>query len=91
MKNEEKPEAWLNTFVRAIVFWLSLYLFERSTANMVGFGMSYVVYVGVPALFVDRFLILKEQALRQTGRLYATPDAVDMGDSPVCASAKLAL
>jgi hypothetical protein len=63
--------------VVTVVFWLSLYLFERSTANVLGFELSYIVYVGIPALFLDRFLLIKEQAARQTGRLYAVPDVPD--------------
>jgi hypothetical protein len=39
--------------------------------------LSYIVYVGIPALFLDRFLLIKEQAAQQSGRLYAVPDVPD--------------
>jgi hypothetical protein len=32
-------------------------LFERSTANMVGYAMSLIIYLGLPAVLLDRLLL----------------------------------
>jgi hypothetical protein len=40
-----------------VIFWLSLYLFERSTANMIGYAMSLIIYLGLPAILLDRLLV----------------------------------
>src|SRR3954467_2301169 len=35
----------LSVAVLTVIFWLSLYLFERSSANIIGFALSYMVYL----------------------------------------------
>jgi hypothetical protein len=49
-----------------VAFWLSLYLFERSWATMLGVSLGLMVYLGVPVVLLDRFLLIKffkEQAM----------------------------
>jgi hypothetical protein len=58
-----------------VIFWLSLYPFERSTANMVGFELSYVVYLGIPAILLDRFLLMKGKAVRRSNVAYVVHPA----------------
>ena len=61
-----------------VIFWLGLYLFERSWANMVGYAMSLVVYLGVPAVVVDRFLFSRvREASFAPAYLQQGADAVD--------------
>ena len=40
----------------AVVFWLSLYLFERSWVKTLGLAGTLLIYLGGPALFFDYFL-----------------------------------
>jgi hypothetical protein len=42
-----------------VVFWLSLYLFERSWANLLGMSASLIVYLGLPITLLDRFLVTR--------------------------------
>jgi hypothetical protein len=42
-----------------VAFWLSAYLFERSWAQMLGVSMGFMVYLGVPTLLLDRFLLVR--------------------------------
>ena len=42
-----------------ITFWLSIYLFERSWATMLGGAMSLFVYLGVPVILLDRTLLVR--------------------------------
>lgn len=44
------------------VFWLSLYLYERSWANMMGYSITLFVYVGILAWVLDRMLLIKFEA-----------------------------
>jgi hypothetical protein len=39
-----------------VIFWLSLYLFERSWANMLGLSLTLLVYLGGVTIVVDRLL-----------------------------------
>jgi hypothetical protein len=42
-----------------ITFWLSIYLFERSWATMLGGTMSLMIYLGLPVLLLDRTLLVR--------------------------------
>jgi hypothetical protein len=42
-----------------VSFWLSLYLFERSWATMLGVWLAFMVYLGGPVILLDRFLLVK--------------------------------
>jgi hypothetical protein len=39
-----------------VIFWLSLYLFERSWINMVGLSLTLIAYLGGATLVIDRLL-----------------------------------
>jgi ABC-type proline/glycine betaine transport system permease subunit len=47
-----------------VIFWLGLYLFERSTANMIGYAMSLIIYLGLPAVLLDKLLTAKSTPRR---------------------------
>jgi hypothetical protein len=49
----------LGVAVVIVVFWMSMYLFERSWANVLGMAASLTVYVGLPLTLLDRFLVTK--------------------------------
>jgi type IV secretory pathway VirB3-like protein len=42
-----------------VAFWLSAYLFERSWATMLGVSVGFMVYLGLPTLLLDRFLLVR--------------------------------
>ena len=47
-----------------VPFWLSLYLFERSWATMLGVTVGFMVYLGVPMVLLDRFLLIRRRKQR---------------------------
>ncbi len=51
-----------------VVYWLALYLFERSWAMTLGYSVSLIVYLGAPVVLLDRFLLVRffAQKERQT-------------------------
>ena len=46
-----------------VVFWLGLYLFERSWIKTLGIDVTLMVYLGGVTFLVDRFLLLRREAL----------------------------
>jgi hypothetical protein len=48
-----------------VVFWLSLYLFERSWANMLGMSASLIVYLGFPITLLDWVLVTRRVRSQQ--------------------------
>jgi hypothetical protein len=50
-----------------VSFWISLYLFERSWATMLGVTLGFMVYLGVPMVLLDRFLLIRFAAQRSSG------------------------
>jgi hypothetical protein len=56
-----------------IVFWLGLYLFERSWDNMLGFGGNLVIYLGLLGFTLDRWLMNREHRNRTRDDTYAVP------------------
>ena len=55
-----------------VAFWLSAYLFERSWATMLGVSVGFMVYLGVPTVLLDRFLLVRfarDQAAGAGGEL----------------------
>ena len=42
-----------------VAFWLSAYLFERSWATMLGVTVGFMVYLGLPTVLLDRFLLVR--------------------------------
>jgi hypothetical protein len=58
-----------------VAFWLSAYLFERSWATMLGVSVGFMVYLGVPTLLLDRFLLVRfarDQAAAGSDMLFDT-------------------
>jgi NhaP-type Na+/H+ or K+/H+ antiporter len=39
-----------------VIFWITLYLFERSWANTLGESLGLFVYLGIPVIVLDRLL-----------------------------------
>lgn len=65
-----------------VAFWLSLYLFERSWATMLGVSLGMMVYLGVPVVLLDRVLLA-----RQLSRKHAeTAGMYDLRSQPSEAS-----
>jgi hypothetical protein len=58
-----------------VAFWLSVYLFERSWATMLGSTMSLMVYLGPPIVLLDRFLLVRFTAdqARERAMLFPAP------------------
>ena len=48
-----------------VAFWLSVYLFERSWATMLGTTVGLMVYVGAPLILLDRFLLVRVAGQRE--------------------------
>jgi hypothetical protein len=46
----------------AVIFWLALYLFERSWVKTIGMFGTLVIYLGGPALMVDYYLTRRQRA-----------------------------
>lgn len=67
-----------------VVFWMNLYLFERSWAKMVGLGVTMMVYLGGLSFLIDRWLLMREQQVAAAQAL-AGPAAGDPRDlhSPI--------
>jgi hypothetical protein len=56
-----------------VTFWLSVYLFERSAALMLGVTVGFMVYLGGPIVLLDRFLMISaaRQAPREEGPFFS--------------------
>jgi hypothetical protein len=59
-----------------VSFWISLYLFERSWATMLGQTVGFMVYLGGPIVLLDRFLLI------QYGKQTAALDPVPLFTAP---------
>jgi hypothetical protein len=58
-----------------VSFWLSLYLFERSWATLLGVALGFMIYLGVPVLLLDRLLLVRYFARQGShGGLPIQPD-----------------
>ncbi|MGH9142496.1 MAG: hypothetical protein ACRD2I_15300 [Vicinamibacterales bacterium] len=58
-----------------VSFWISLYLFERSWATMLGVTVGFMVYLGGPIVLLDRFLLIQYSARQSAadGEFVMTP------------------
>jgi hypothetical protein len=58
-----------------VAFWLSVYLFERSWATLLGTTMSLMVYIGPPTVLLDRFLLVRYNVdrARERGVMFSSP------------------
>jgi hypothetical protein len=45
-----------------VAFWLSVYLFERSWATMLGTAVGFMAYLGPPVILIDRLLLVRVAA-----------------------------
>jgi hypothetical protein len=52
-----------------VAFWFAMYLFERSWVVMLGEAVALIVYVGVPLLLLDRFLLVRHERQQAGGEL----------------------
>jgi hypothetical protein len=52
-----------------VTFWISVYIFERSWATMLGIAVGFMVYLGGPIVLLDRFLLI-----RSSGQQPADPE-----------------
>jgi len=52
-----------------VTFWFAMYLFERSWVVMLGEAVGLIVYVGVPLLLLDRFLLVRRERQQAEGQL----------------------
>ncbi|NJR43160.1 MAG: hypothetical protein HC767_11410 [Akkermansiaceae bacterium] len=52
----------------SVVFWLSLYLFERSWIKTFGLTLTLMLYLGAIVLFVDRYFRNNSLKRRASGR-----------------------
>jgi hypothetical protein len=50
-----------------VSFWISLYLFERSWATMLGVTLGFMVYLGAPMVLLDRLLLIRFTAQQSRG------------------------
>jgi hypothetical protein len=50
-----------------VSFWISVYLFERSWATMLGVTVGFMVYLGGPMVLLDRFLLIQYSAKQAGG------------------------
>jgi hypothetical protein len=64
---------WLVRFIRhrdlalaavTVIFWLSLYLFERSWLKTLGLSVALLLYLGGATVLLDRLLILRRHERR---------------------------
>jgi hypothetical protein len=47
-----------------VIFWLSLYLFERSWINMLGLSLTLIAYLGSATFLIDRLLLWRSSEAR---------------------------
>ena len=50
-----------------VIFWLSLYLYERSWANMLGLSLTLIAYLGGATFLIDRFLLWRRASAARPG------------------------
>ena len=50
-----------------VIFWLSLYLFERSWSNMIGLSLTLIAYLGGATFLLDRLLLLRRVSIAAHG------------------------
>jgi hypothetical protein len=60
-----------------VSFWISVYLFERSWATMLGVTVGFMVYLGGPMVLLDRFLLIQfsaKQAAEDADLAWTAPE-----------------
>jgi len=75
--------AWLVRHIRhvelmvatvTVIFWMALYLFERSWANTLGNAVSLLVYLAIPVALVDDFLLVRFVERRRSTHAVIQPE-----------------
>ena len=75
--------AWLVRHIRHVelmvatvnvIFWLALYLFERSWANTLGNAVSLLVYLAIPVALIDDFLLVRFVQRRRANQPRPQPE-----------------
>lgn len=56
----------IRTGLVAVIFWLTLYLFERSWVKTLGLGGTLMIYIGGPALLIDYYFTRTERRLARS-------------------------
>ncbi len=68
---------WLGSVIRhrelavgivTVIFWLSLYLFERSWVKMLGLSVTLILYLGAVTFLLDRFLLWRLRVRTRVSR-----------------------
>jgi hypothetical protein len=54
-----------------VVFWMSLYLFEKSAVRTLGMSVTMMVYLGGLSFLIDRWLLMREQRITEEDQLTA--------------------
>lgn len=57
-----------------VIFWLSLYLFERSWIKTLGFSFTLMIYMGVSVFVIDRLLVSRRSRRKRLLGLAETPE-----------------
>jgi ABC-type enterochelin transport system permease subunit len=52
-----------------VLYWLTLYLFERSWAKMLGLSVTLMVYLGGMVYLVDQWLLMRRAKMLTSGEM----------------------
>jgi hypothetical protein len=52
-----------------VLYWLALYLFERSWAKMLGLSVTLMVYLGGLVYIVDQWLLMRRAKMLTSGAM----------------------
>jgi hypothetical protein len=64
--------------VITVIFWMSLYAYNRSWAKMLGLSLTMMAYLGGATFLIDRYLARgPDRAAERASRNAAVPDAVN--------------
>jgi hypothetical protein len=69
-----------------VIFWIALYLFERSWIKTLGFSLTLMIYMGFAMFVLDRLLMSRRTRKR---RRLTLPDALPMGGLSPASHAQL--
>jgi hypothetical protein len=62
-----------------VIFWLALYLFERSWIKTLGFSFTLMIYMGISVYVLDRYLMSRRS---RRSRLLGLNSMPPMSTSP---------
>jgi hypothetical protein len=61
-----------------VTFWFALYLFERSWVLTLGESIGLLVYVGIPTMLLDRFLLIRDERRIDHGLLFPQSGQIEI-------------